>query len=140
MENEKKEKVAVKEVAENEKVGLFVEREQFKGNDGKDYWSYILKGKVRGRDVKVDFAPKDKGGYEPLDILFDVQDKAQLMIGDEEMVDSITGAKTKYKTYTLQTIDEDGIPYVCSVKPSRDSDQALLQMLINTMNKGGNAK
>lgn len=110
---------------------LFVEREKFVGNDGKDYWSYILKGKIRNRDIKVDFAPKDKGGYEPLDILFDVQEKAELVIAEEEMTDSVSGKKTKYSTYTLQTTDEDGVVYQCGVKPSRDSDKALLLMLLN---------
>lgn len=133
---EKKENVNVNEnvkVEEKETVKLFVEREKFTGNDGKEYYSYFLKGKVRGRDVRVDFAPKDKGGYEPLDIVFDVQDKAELIIGKEEMVDSNTGRKSVYDTYTLKTVDTDGIEYVVGVKPTRNSDKALLQMLINTM-------
>lgn len=135
---EKKENVKVnEEIKEDVKVEekkLYVEREQFKGNDGKDYWSYILKGQIRGRDVKVDFAPKDKGGYEPLDIIFDVQPKAELIIGEEEMT-SDSGKITKYNTYTLKTVDEDGIDYTCSVKPTRDSDKSLLGMLIKVMNK-----
>ena len=118
---------------------LYVEREKFVGNDGKDYWSYILKGKIRNRDIKVDFAPKDKGGYEPLDILFDVQSKAELVIAEEEMTDSVSGKKTKYSTYTLQTTDEDGVVYQCGVKPSRDSDKALLLMLLNTRKAKSNA-
>lgn len=133
---EKKENVNVNEnvkVEEKETVKLFVEREKFTGNDGKEYYSYFLKGKVRGREVRVDFAPKDKGGYEPLDIVFDVQDKAELIIGKEEMVDSNTGRKSVYDTYTLKTVDTDGIEYVVGVKPTRNSDKALLQMLINTM-------
>lgn len=133
---EKKENVNVNEnvkVEEKETAKLFVEREKFTGNDGKEYYSYFLKGKVRGRDVRVDFAPKDKGGYEPLDIVFDVQDKAELIIGKEEMVDSNTGRKSVYDTYTLRTVDTDGIEYVVGVKPTRNSDKALLQMLINTM-------
>lgn len=138
MENEKKEKVTEKVSAE--KSVLLVEREQFTGKNGETYWSYVLKGKVRDRDIKVDFAPKDKGGYEPLDILFDVQDKAELLIGEDEMSDSVTGKVTKFKTYTLKTVDTDGVDYTCSVKPSRDSDKALLRMLINTLNKGGVAK
>ena len=44
---------------------------------------------MRGRDIKVDFAPKDKGGYEPLDILFDVSNKAELLISEEEMTQRI---------------------------------------------------
>lgn len=133
---EKKENVNVNEnvkVEEKETVKLFVEREKFTGNDGKEYYSYFLKGKVRGREVRVDFAPKDKGGYEPLDIVFDVQDKAELIIGKEEMVDANTGRKSVYDTYTLKTVDTDGIEYVVGVKPTRNSDKALLQMLINTM-------
>ena len=130
-----KNEVAEKEVKEEKTVvpTLYVERESFVGNDGKEYWSYFVKGKVRNRDVKVDFSPKDKGGYEPLDILFDVQPKAQLIIGKEEMTDNITGKKSTYSTYTLKTVDTDGSEYVCGVKPSRDSDKALLGMLINTL-------
>ena len=68
MENEKKvnENVTEKKVEEKkveETKALFVVRESFKGKDNKEYWSYIVKGKIRGRDVKIDFIPKDKGGY-----------------------------------------------------------------------------
>lgn len=114
--------------------GLVLERESFKGNDGKDYFSYFLKGKVRNRDVKVDFAPKDKGGYEPLDIIFDVNPKAELVMSEETMVDT-NGKETKYMTYKARTIDEDGLVYECGIKPSRDSDKALLGMLLALMNK-----
>lgn len=135
MENVKVKETTKKETAIAEKK-LYVERENFKGNDGKEYWAYIVKGQVRGRDVKVDFAPKDKGGYEPLDIVFDVSPKAELVMADEEMTDA-NGKTTKFTSYKVLTIDEDGIPYECSVKPSRDSDKALLKMLINTMGVGG---
>lgn len=134
MENEKK---VTEKVMENKKVEenkLFVVRESFKGNDGKEYWAYLVKGIVRGRDVKVDFAPKDKGGYEPLDIVFDVAPKAELIMTEEEMTND-AGKTTKYTSYKVQTVDEDGVPYSCGVKPIRDSDKALLTMLINSMNK-----
>lgn len=138
MENEKKvnveetKKVSAK--AEEKKI-LFVEREKFVGNDGKEYWAYVVKGQVRGRDIKVDFAPKDKGGYEPLDIVFDVSDKAELVMSNEEMTDA-NGNTTKYVSYLVRTIDEDGVPYECGVKPSRDSDKALLKMLLNQLGLG----
>lgn len=124
----------VKEVAQEEvqATQLFVERESFKGNDGKDYWAYIVKGQVRGRDIKVNFAPKDKGGYEPLDIVFDVSPKAELLMTNETMTDA-NGKTTKYTSYKVRTIDEYGIEYVCGVKPSRDSDKALLGMLLNQL-------
>ena len=136
MEKETKvmEQVTEKKVEkqEEEKRTLFVEREKFVGNDDKEYYAYFIKGKVRNRDIKVDFAPKDKGGYEPLDIVFDISDKAELVIGLEEMKDN-DGHVTKYTTYKVKTIDEFGIVYECGVKPTRDSDKALLGMLINTL-------
>lgn len=116
-----------------EEKKLFVERESFKGNDGKQYWAYIVKGQIRGREIKVDFAPKDKGGYEPLDIVFDVSPKAELVMTDEEMTND-NGKTTKYTSYKVRTIDEFGMEYVCGVKPSRDSDKALLGMLLNQLN------
>ena len=128
-----------KEVIENEievkelktKDKLFLQRELFTGNDGKEYYSYLLKGKVRGRDIKVDFAPKDKGGYEVLDIVFEVG-AVELVIAEETMT-SQDGKKTKYTTYQAVAYDEDNSPYECGVKPSRDSDKALLKMLLNSL-------
>ena len=115
---------------------LFVERESFVGNDGKQYWAYVLKGDVRGRAVKVDFAPKDKGGYEPLDIVFMVSDKAELIMTKETMTDA-NGTKTSYTSYKVRNEDELGV-LECGVKPSRDSDKALLTMLINQLKATAN--
>lgn len=128
-------KVSVETEQENKLFKLFIERESFKGTDGKQYWSYILKGQVRGRAVKVDFAPKDKGGYEPLDIVFDVSPKAELLMTDEEMTND-NGKTMKYTSYRVRTVDENGMEYVCGVKPSRDSDKALLGMLLNQLKIG----
>ncbi|MBQ8908990.1 MAG: hypothetical protein IJY90_01710 [Clostridia bacterium] len=115
---------------------LFVERESFIGNDGKQYWAYITKGQVRGRDVKIDFAPKDKGGYEPLDIVFSINDKAELIMTKETMTDA-NGTKTSYTSYKVRNADELG-ELECGVKPSRDSDKALLTMLINQLKATAN--
>ena len=96
IENEKKvnvEETKNVEVKAQEKK-LFVERESFVGSDGENYWAYVVKGKVRTREVKVDFIPKDKGGYEPLDIVFEVSPKAELIMTNEEVTDS-NGNKTK---------------------------------------------
>lgn len=108
-------------------------RESFDGKDGKKYWAYMVRGNVRGREVKVDFVPKDIGGYEPLDIVFDVQDKAELIIGQEQITDSY-GNKNTYTTYKAQNVDEFGIVYDCGIKPQRDSDKSLLAMLLNVLN------
>ena len=131
MENEKK----VAEKVANEKMEnktICVERESFEGGDGREFWSYIVKGKIRGRDVKVDFMPKDKGGYEPLDIVFDVNPTAELIMSEEEMTND-NGKTTKYTTYKVRNVDEFGVVYECGIKPARDSDKALFSMLLNTL-------
>lgn len=119
---------------EEEKLKLYVERESFVGNDGVTYWAYVLKGKVRGRAVKVDFAPKDKGGYEPLDIVFSIAPTAELIMCNETMTDS-KGKTTKYTSYKVRNADALG-ELECGVKPSRDSDKALLTMMLNELKAG----
>ena len=108
-------------------------RESFDGKDGKKYWAYMVKGNVRGREIKIDFVPKDIGGYEPLDIVFDIQDKAELIITQEQITDSY-GNKSAYVNYKAQNVDEFGIVYECGIKPQRDSDKSLLAMLLNVLN------
>lgn len=112
---------------------LTIERENYTSKDNKQYWAYLVRGKVRGRDVKVDFKPKDAGGYELLDIVFDVAPTATLIMSDEEMIDK-NGDKIKYTAYTVRNEDDAGIVYECGVKPRQDSDKSLLIMLLNTLN------
>lgn len=123
-------------VTEEQGLKLFVTREPFTGSDGNKYWAYVLKGEVRGRDVKVDFAPKDKGGYEPLDIVFSIAPTAELIMTTETMTDA-SGSKTKYVTYKVRNEDDLGA-LECGVKPSRDSDKALLQMIISQLRAKAN--
>ena len=77
----------------------------------------------------------ERNGYEPLDIVFDVAPKADLIMTEEEMTND-SGKKQKYMAYKVRTVDEDGIIYECGVKPSRDSDKSLLSMLLNTLTAG----
>ncbi len=107
---------------------------QLMTKDGRPYFAYIVRGVIRGQEKKVDFAPKDKGGYEPLDILFDINDKAELIMTDEVMTDE-NGNKTPYVSYKVQVVDEDGEIWECGVKPQRDSDKALLKFLLIELGK-----
>lgn len=125
-------------VAETTENGNFViVREPIKGANGKQlrtqdgrlYFAYVIHGKLRNRAVKVDFSPKDKGGYLPLDLVFDVSEKAELYIS--EVTQEINGTKSKRTVYTVNTVDEDGILWKCEVKPTRGSDRDMLAMLIN---------
>lgn len=107
---------------------LTVEREQYGGKNCKQYWAYLVCGKVRGRDVKVNSKPKDAGGYEPLDMVFDIAPTATLIMSDEVTTDK-NSDKMQYTAYRVQNADEDGIIYECGVKPCQDS---VLTMLYST--------
>lgn len=124
------------EKQEEQRLKLFVEREGFVGSNGEQYWAYVVKGQVRGRNIKIDFMPKDKGGYEVLDIVFSASAKAELIMCNETMTDA-NGKTTKYISYKVHTEDALG-ELECGVKPSRDSDKALLTMLINQLNAVAN--
>ena len=45
---------------------IYVERETFEMNE-QTYFSYFIKGTVRGKDVKLYVIPPDKGGYTVID-------------------------------------------------------------------------
>lgn len=129
-------------VTETMNGNLVLVREPLKGKDGKQlvtkdgrlYYAYIVRGNVRGQEKKVDFVPKDQGGYEPLDILFDIAPKAELVMSDEVMTNA-DGSKTSYTAYRAQVTDEDGEIWDCGVKPQRDSDKALLKFMLICLHK-----
>ena len=60
------------------------ERETFEKN-GKSYYSYFIKGNIRGKDVRVLITPLDKGGFAVLDIVFCNEMKADLLLNPYEM-------------------------------------------------------
>lgn len=113
---------------------IYVERETYVKNDN-TYFAYFIKGKIRGRDVKIALAPpserdkKDAGGYTVLDIVFGDAMKAEFIVEPFEFKDAtgkvITGAK-----HLVRTMDENGEIYECAIKPARQSDKALLNMLL----------
>ena len=81
MANEKKATNGTMEFVAEMRNGNFIIRRapvldkrgnQYVTADGRLYFKYKLFGTLRGREVKVDFSPKDKGGYVPLDLVFDV--------------------------------------------------------------------
>ena len=138
MANVKENVQEVQEVKANEAVkenaietGFELTREEFEGRDKKKYWSYAIHGKVRGRDVKVDFVAYDQGGYEVLDIIFDVKPTAELVITDGSMTNQDTGEVVNFRTYEARNVDpDDGIEYRYKIKLARESDKALLNMLL----------
>ena len=108
---------------------ILVERETFEKN-GKVYYSYFIKGTIRGKDVKVAIIPPDKGGYTVLDIVFGNAMAAELVVKPFEIKDDVTGKVISGNTFAVQSYDENGEIYECAIKPFRASDKALLNMLI----------
>ena len=110
-----------------------VERETFE-MEGKKYFSYFIKGNVRGKDVKIAVAPPnsqtDKGGYAVLDIVFGSEMVADLVVAPYEMKDEKTGKTISGNSYLVRTTDVNGEVYECKVTPFKSSDKALLNMLL----------
>ena len=107
---------------------IMVERETFEKNE-KTYFSYFIKGNIRGKDVKIAVAPPDKGGYTVLDIVFGDAMKADFVVEPFEFKDS-TGKTISGVRHLVRSIDENGEIFECAIKPARQSDKALLNMLL----------
>ena len=108
---------------------IIVERETFEKND-RTFYTYFIKGKIRGKDVRLSVVPPDKGGYAVLDIVFGNDMKADLVANPYEIKDDATGNVIKGNTYAVRTVDENGEVYECNIKPYRNSDKMLLNMLM----------
>ena len=85
---------------------------------------------IRNVNVKIAIIPPDFGGYTVLDIVFGDAMQAELKITPFEIKDD-NGKVISGNTYAVSTKDENGEVYECSVKPYRNSDKALLNMLVN---------
>lgn len=111
---------------------IMVEREKFISHD-KEYFGYFIKGRVRGKDVKIGIAPPnkdtDRGGYTVLDIVFGDSMEAELVLKPYEIKDE-KGNVLKGNTYAVRSYGEDGEVYECPVKPLKTSDKSLLNMLL----------
>lgn len=107
---------------------IFVQRETFKKN-GKEFYTYFIKGQVRGREVRVAVMPPDFGGYTVLDIVFDGANQAELVVSPYEMTDA-KGKVLRGVTYGVRSCDDNGEIYECKIKPVRTSDKDMLSMIL----------
>lgn len=140
MAKEQNGKVAENNVAaEQAEKRLIVEREKFTAKDGREMWGYAVHGNVRGRETKVDFNAFDQGGYEVLDMVFDIKPTAELEMREEVMTNGDTGEVHTYTVYTVSNTDEDGDELICRVKPARDSDKSILAYLLKKLNRKAGA-
>ena len=113
---------------QNQKVK--VERDTYEKN-GKTYFSYFIRGNVRGKDVRAAVIPPDRGGYTVLDIVFGDAMEAELVVTPFEMKDETSGRIISGNTYAVRSVDENGEVYECKIKASRATDKALIGMLLN---------
>lgn len=107
---------------------ILVEREIFE-KDGKNYYSYFIKGKLRNKDIRIAVVPPDRGGYTVLDVVFGDKMSAELLAKPFEIKDDISGKVISGNSYVVHSVDSDGQEYECAIKPYRNSDKALLNML-----------
>lgn len=105
-----------------------------KTKSGEDMYGYVLREIItvngREREIRVDFAAKDIGGYDMLDIIFMNGEDAFLSVREESIVDDKTGEVTPYSVYEIWNEDDDGVSYVYKVKPMRESDKAKLNVVL----------
>lgn len=108
---------------------IVVERETYEKN-GKTFFTYFIKGSVRGKEVKASVMPLDIGGYTVLDIVFGNANKADLIANPFEIKDEKTGSVLTGNTYSVRSVDENGEVYECRIKPYRNSDKMLINMIL----------
>lgn len=118
---------------------LVVEREKFTTKDDREMWGYAVHGNFNGRETKVDFNAYDQGGYEVLDMIFDIKPTSELYMHEEVMTDSDTKEVRKFTVYEVANVDTDGDELRCRIKPARDSDKSILAYLLKKLNRNANA-
>ena len=85
---------------------------------------------LRGRKVRVSLVSTDAGGYDLLDIVFNGADSVELWRKPYSMKDEKGKITASGFTYSVVSLDEDETVYTAQVKPSRKSDKALLEKII----------
>ena len=108
---------------------LVLERETFVSKKGKEMYNYFVRGDVHGRVIKADFLAKDMGGYELLDLMFEINPTVNLIMHEETMTDD-RGNVTPYTVYEARVVDEDGLVYSYKLKLAQESDKSYLNILM----------
>ena len=129
---EKEQKTEIKQEAKADKkvvkTPIMVERETYEKNE-KTYYTYFIRGKARGRNIRASVVPPDVGGYKVLDIDFDDALEAELVITPFEIKDD-HGKVVKGNTYKVVSYDPDGTEYECPIKPANQCDKSFLKMIL----------
>ena len=119
------------ELTDMENTGVLVYRKKFISKERcQKYWGYFVVGMLCGRKVRVSLVSTDAGGYDLLDIVFNGADSVELWRKPYSMKDEKGKITASGFTYSVVSLDEDETVYTAQVKPSRKSDKALLEKII----------
>ena len=115
-----------------------VTRKSFGEKDDVKLYSYHINAIIRGKEKKISLVPKDNGGYELLQIIFDNLDTVDgVIIFSEFKTDS--GEIIKSILVEVFVLD-DGLRYAYQLKTQRDSDKATLQILAQILKLKASSK
>ena len=118
---------SVSKAEETKDLLVKVTRECFGEKNGVNLYSYYINATIRGKEKKISLVPKDNGGFELLQIIFDNLDTVDgVIVLSEFKTDS--GEIIKSIFVEVFVID-DGIRYAYQLKTQIDSDKITLQLL-----------
>ncbi len=126
------------QAAETKELLVKVTRTSFGEKDGIKLYSYHINAIIRGKEKVISLVPKDNGGYDLLNIIFDEQDTVDGAIVFSEFT---TDSGEKIQSIMVETfVIDDGIRYAYQLKSQRDSDKATLQILAQILKAKLNIK
>ena len=108
---------------------LMIQREPYFKLD-RQYWSYYVKGTIRGKECRVNLIPPDVGGYDLLDIVFDDADSCVLTAVPFSIKDESGATITGNTFMAVSTDPETGEVYECKVKPALASGKTMLSLML----------
>ena len=129
-EKQSKEMQAEESIAkaeETKELLVKVTRECFGEKDSVKLYSYHINALIRGKEKQISLVPKDNGGYELLQIIFDNLDTVDgtIVFSEFKMESGDVIESILVEVFVI----DDGIRYAYQLKTQRDSDKATLKIL-----------
>lgn len=118
-------------------TGVYLTRERVPSQKLKKMlWIYYVKGEIRGKEVKANFAPSGKDDvatFTNLDIIFGTENTAQIY--EKRTTTERNEKKVTYISYQVYWQDEFGEDFIATVKPQKDSDKSIFEYLCKRVKK-----
>lgn len=100
-------------------------------------WVYFVKGVIRGKEVKANFAPQSKDDimtFTNLDIIFGEEDTAPIYI-EKSSYKNKDGQLQIRTSYKVVCEDEFGEEFTATIIPQKDSDKSIFDYLCRRAKK-----